>query len=169
MFMASRAGAAQGRAVLVAHDGCAADGASVRQMVRLRAFRALGEHDLENFRDDLPCLSDFDGIADADVLVGDEVLIVERRGGDGRPGQMHGSDDGARGENARASDLHDDILQYRLLDLGRVFEGCGPAREFGRAAETGTARKAVELHDGPVDIIRQVVALCPYRGRAYRE
>lgn len=126
-------------------------------MVRLRAFRALGEHDLKNLRDDLPCLSDFDGIADADVLVGDEVLIVECRGGDGRPGQMHGSDDGTGRENARASNLHDDILQYRLLDLGRVFEGCGPAREFGRAAETGTARKAVELHDSPVDIIRQVI------------
>ena len=155
---ALRAGAAQSRAVLIAHDGRAADGAFVRQVIGLRALRAPGEHDLENFRDDLACFPDLDGIADADVLIRNKILIVERRGGDGRSGQMHGSDDGARGENARAAHLHDDILQYRLLDLGRVFEGCCPAREFGRAAETGAARKAVELHNGPVDIIRQVIA-----------
>ena len=155
---ALRARAAQGSAVLIAHDRRAADGAAVRQAVRHGVRRALCGNDLQDLRDDLPCLADPDGVADADILVGDKVLVVERRGGDGRPGEMDRGHDRPRGQHARAPHLHDDILQHGLLDLRRVFEGRRPARELRRAAEPLAPGQTVELHDGSVDIIRQLIA-----------
>ena len=53
-----RPGAAQKRAVLVLLHRRAADRAAVRQMVGHRPLRALGKIDLQNFRNDLPCLAD---------------------------------------------------------------------------------------------------------------
>ena len=92
--------------------------------------RPFGQDDLQNFRDDLPGLTDLYGIADADVLVGDKILIVERGRRHGRSRKMHRCDDGARRQDAGAPHLYDDILQDGLLDLRRVFEGRRPAREF---------------------------------------
>ena len=158
---ALRAGAANGRAVFVALHGRAADRAEFRQMIGLRLCRALFLHHGENFRNDLARLADADGIADADVLLGDKVLIVQRGVRDRRSGQTHGADHRLRRQHAGPSDLDDDVLDHRFLDLRRVFIGTGPAREFRRAAEHRPVGKRVQLHDRAVDVKGIVIASLP--------
>ena len=153
-----RARAAQCHAVLVAHDRRAADRAAARQLVGHSIRRALVQLDLKNFGDDLPCLPDLDRVTDADVLFRDEILIVERRGCDRRPGQMHRRNDGARRQDACPPDLYHNILQHGRLDLRRIFERCGPARELRRAAHAFARGEVVQLHDRAVDVVGERIA-----------
>ena len=140
------------RAVLITLHGCAADRTPVRQEIRRGSLRPLFWHDLENFGDDLPCLADFDRVSDADILLGDEVLIMKRCCRNRRSRQVHRRDNGPGRQYPCSPNLYDDVLQDSLLDLGRIFERRRPAGEFGRAAQGVPVGQAVQLDDGTVDI-----------------
>ena len=127
-----RARAARGALALGAVDRRAADRTAVRQTVGLRAVGALVLQHAHDLRNDLARLAHHDGVADADVLLVDEVLVVERRVRDGRSGQMHRLKDRLRRQHARAAHLHDDVRHAGLLLLGRVLVGDGPARHLAR-------------------------------------
>ena len=152
---ALRTRAAQSGTVRIAHDRRAALGARVRHTKRDRAIRTLFAHDGEDLGNDLPRLLHEHRVADAQVEIVDEVLIVQRGVRDGRPRQTHRLDDRLRREHARAPDLHDDVAHAALLFLRRVLICHRPAREFCRAAEILPLRKIVDLDDRAVDIERE--------------
>ena len=145
------------RAVLITLHRCAADRTPVRQEIWRGSLRPLFWHDLENFRDDLPCLADFDRVSDADILLGDKVLIMKRRRCHRGSRQVHRRDNGPGRQYPCSPNLYDDVLQDSLLDLGRIFERRRPARELRRASHARAPRKVIELHDRAVNVIRQVI------------
>ena len=149
---ALRARAAQSRTVRITHDGCAALRAGIRHMKRHRPLRPLAAHDGEDLGDDLPRFLHKHRVADAQVEVIDEVLIVQRGVRDGRAGQTHRLDDRLRREHARAANLHDNVAHAALLLLRRVLIRHCPARELRRAAEILPLHKVVDLDDRTVDI-----------------
>ena len=71
-----RPGAAQGCAILVPLHRRSADGAGMGQIVGLRPGGTLARHHGDDLRDDLPGLLHHHGIPDADILLGDVILIV---------------------------------------------------------------------------------------------
>ena len=154
---AFRTGAPKRRTVLITLHGCAADWAPLGQEIRRGSLRPLFWHDLENFGDDLPCLADFDRVSDADILLGNEVLIMKRRCCHRGSCQVHRRDNGPGRQYPSPPDLYDDVLQYSFLDFGRVFERRRPARELRRASHARASRKVIELHDRAVNVVRQVI------------
>ena len=153
------AGTAHGRAVLIPHHLGAAHRAGIREEIGLCIHRAAGLVHLENLRDNLACFADFYGIADADVLIGDEVLVVEGGIGDGGTGQAHRHHHGLGRQDAGASHLHHNVLYHSLLDLRRIFEGRRPARELRGAAQPRPSGEIVDLDDRAVNVKGKVTAV----------
>ena len=151
-----RPGAAQERTVLVLLHRCAADRAAVGQMVGRRSLGALGKIDLQNFRDDLPCLADEDGIANADVPLPDEILIVQRGVCHRRARQTDRPHHGLGGQHAGPSHLHHDVLHHGGLDLRGILVGSSPLGELSGIAQPFPLRKIVYLDDRTVDIADQL-------------
>ena len=161
---ALRAGAAQSRAILVPHHLRAADGAAVRQRVGLCAVRTLVRHHGHDLGDDLPRLAHQHRVADADVLLGDIVLIMQ--GGVGHSGarQTHRLQLRLGSQHASASYLHHDIAEHRLLGLWRVLVGDGPAGTLGSTAKHLTLRQVVQLNDRAVDVEGETLPTVAQRG-----
>ena len=149
---AFRARAAQRHAVLVADDRRAALRATLRHMKRHGIRRALVPHDGEHLRNDLARLLHQHRVADAQIELVDEILIVQRGVRHRRPGQTHGVNDGLRRQHAGAAHLHHNIAHTALLFLRRVLIGHRPARELRRAAERFALRQTVDLDDRAVDV-----------------
>ena len=106
-----------------------------RGEIERRGFlRALSRDDTHDARDDLAGLFDDDGVALADVLARDLVLVVQRGAFDGGTGEGHGFELGDRGHGAGASDLERDRAQARGRAVRREFAGDRPVREFARRA-----------------------------------
>ena len=68
--------AAHGNAVRIPLHRRGADRAQQRDRIGHGSGGALFPFHPQDFRDDLPCLADFNGIADADILFGDEILVM---------------------------------------------------------------------------------------------
>ena len=128
-------------------------------MKRHRALRPLIAHDGEDLGDDLPSLLHEHHVADAQVEVVDEVLIVQRGVRDGRAGQTHRLNDRLRREHTRAADLHDNVAHTALLLLRRILICHRPARELCRAAEILPLCKVVDLDDRTVNVERERLAV----------
>ena len=79
----------------------------------------------------------------------------------GRSGKAHGIDHSLGRQNARTSDLNDNVPDNAFLFLRRVLVSDRPAREFGRAAERSALREAVDLDDGSVNIERELLPIVP--------
>ena len=86
--------AAHGRGALLAHNGAAARRARVGQMVR-HSPRRVG-NDGDDFGDDLAGLAQTHGVADADILFGNEVLVVQGGAADGRAREQDRLEHGRR-------------------------------------------------------------------------
>ena len=151
-----RPGAAQERTVLVLLHGCAADRAAVGQMIGRSSLGALGKIDLQNFRDDLPCLADENGIADADVPLPDEILIVQRGVCHRRARQTDRPHHRLGGQHAGPSHLHHDVLHHGGLDFRGILVGSSPLGELGGIAQPFPLRQIVHLDDRTVDIADQL-------------
>ena len=109
-------------------DRCPAGRADFRHLVGRGILRVVD--DADDLRDDVAGLPHLNGVADAKPELADEVLVVE--GGAGYRGacQKYRVKAGGGGEHAGASHSYLDAAQGGLLDLRRVLEGDGPAREF---------------------------------------
>ncbi len=99
-----------------------------------------------------------DGIAFADVLALDLVLVVQCRA-------LH--DDAADGnrlelcdrrQRAAPAHLNDDVVDDRLGLLRRKFMGEGPARRAAHEAQTLLEIEIVDLVDDAIDVVRQAGA-----------
>ena len=78
---------------------------------------------------------DDDGVADAHVLAGELVVVVQGRTRDDRAVDGGGVELRHGREHAGTTHLHGDVAQNGRLFLGRELEGDGPARRLGGEAQ----------------------------------
>ena len=126
-------------------------------MIGRRPLGAPGKIDFQNFWDDLPCLADEDGIANADVPLPDEILIVQRGVRHRCSRQTDRPHNGLGSQHAGSSHLHHDVLHHGGLDLRRILVGCGPLGELGGIAQPFPLRQIVHLDDRAVDVADQLL------------
>ena len=145
--------------VHLAHRRRAAGGTGVRELVGVRAMRPLVEQDFHHLRDHVARALDHDGVADANILARNLVLVVQRR-------VLH--DDAANGdrieprdrrERAGAANLDVDRAQHRRRALRRKFVRDSPSRRARDEAEALLIREIVDLVDDAVDIVAERRAL----------
>ena len=113
----------------------AADRADLRKHIGLGAARPLVEHDLQNLRDDVAGALDAHGVADADVLARDLVLVVQRRIGDDDAADRHRIELRDRRQRAGAADVDFDAAQDGRRLFGRELVRDRPARRARDEAE----------------------------------
>ena len=109
---------AAGRLVGLAHGVAAAGRADLRHLEGLGALGPLVEDDAHHLRDDVAGAAHDHRVADADVLAGDLVLVVQRGVGDDDAADGHRLELGGRRQRAGAADLDLDVEQARRRLLG---------------------------------------------------
>ena len=106
----------------------------------------------DHMRDHLASLLHHQHIADADVLAGDLVCVVQARPTDDRAREFHRLEVGHRRDRAAAAHLHADPGEpgrgLELLEL----PGDRPPRTFGRRPEDPLLVKPVDLHHEAIDL-----------------
>ena len=145
-----RVHAAQGSLVLQMHYRRTAGGTDRGHSVGFSSLCMMGDPD--DLRDDIARLAHLNGVPDAQPELPDEVLVVEGGAGYRSTCQKHRVKAGGGGKHAGAPHSHLDAAQGGLLDLRRVFEGDGPAREFVGGAQQFPLCKVVHLDHGTVHI-----------------
>ena len=124
--------------------------AKFRHLVRL-SVRFMAGH-TDDLRDDITRFAHLNGISDTQTQLTDKIFIV--KGGTGNRGtcQKHRVKAGSGSQNAGAPHADFNTAQCSLLDLGRIFERNGPAREFVGGAQQFPLCKVVHLDHGTVHI-----------------
>src|SRR6516162_644092 len=122
------AGAAARDLARLAHREATADRAVVGRYVGLRILRSAIEHHRDDLRDHIAGALHDDGIADADILTGDLVLIVQGGALDDDTADGDRLEHRDRSERALAANLDRDVAQHRLRLLRREFLRDRPAR-----------------------------------------
>ncbi len=158
-----------GRAVLVRAPVI---GLALRAQQRGAAHRAIlgegpgrsplgpqGQDRADDLGYDVAGLAHDDRVALAHVLGPHLVLVVERGGAHGGAADEHRLEHGEGGGPAGAADRHHDLTQPRGALLGRVFKGDGPPGGVRRRADLPALGQVVDLHDDPVDLVVEVVAV----------
>ena len=145
--------------VCFADHGLAAGGAHLRHFIGRGVF-AVAHHG-DDLRDDVAGLADDDRVADADILFGNEVLIVQRGAADRGAGKQRRPEHAGRRQNARAAHVDLDVEQRGFFFLRRVFIGDGPLGKLGGGAERFAHGEIVHLDYGAVNVERQRAADLP--------
>jgi len=92
-----------------------------------RPFAALGER-RENLRDHVARALHLHEVADAQILLVNQLLIVQRRELHRRAADLHRLEDRVRVERTRAPDVHLDAQEPRDRDVRRELSRDGPTR-----------------------------------------
>ena len=119
----------------------------------------LSSDDLEDLRNDVARALHHDRVADAHVLAGDLVLVVQGGVGDDDAADRDGLELGDRGQRAGAPDLDLDRLEHGRRPLGGELVRDRPARAARDEAEPLLQREIVDLVDDAVDVVAEVCAL----------
>lgn len=153
------AGAAASDIVALAHGLGAADRAMGREDVGDGVRRAPLQHDRDDLGDDIAGALQHDGVAYADVLAGDLVLVVEGGIADHHAADGHGREAGHGRQGAGAADLDVDALQHGGRLLRGELVGDGPAGATGDESEALLPVQPVDLVDHPVDVVAECRAV----------
>ena len=121
--------------------------------------RACAEHRADDLGDDVARLAHDDGVARAHVLQADLVLVVQAGELDGRAGDDDRAQLGERRRPPGAPDRDEDVLEQRRALLGRELVGDRPPGRVRGRAERPLEGEVVHLHDDPVDLVAEVVAV----------
>ena len=153
--------AAECHTILIPHYGSAADGTLGGDFIGYGIGRTLVHHHFHNFGDNLTRLADDDRVADANILAGDEILIMKGGKGHGAACQADRFKHRLRCQYARAPHLDHNIFQHRRLLLRRVLVGYRPAGTLGGAAQHIALGEVVQLHHRAVNVKGIVAPLFP--------
>ena len=147
---AFRVDTAQSSFIFQVHCRGTAGGAEFRHLVRL-SIRFVAGH-TDDLRNDITRFAHLNGISDTQTQLTDKIFIV--KGGTGNRGtcQKHRVKTGGGSQNAGASHADFNTAQCSLLDLGRILECNGPAREFVGGAQQFPLCKVVHLDHSTVHI-----------------
>ena len=124
----------------------------VGEAERFGAARRVGD-DAEDLRDHVAGPLQHHGVADADVLAGDLVLVVQRGAGDDDAADIDRLKPCDRGQRAGAADLDVDLFEQRDGLLGGEFPGDGPAWGAADEAHSALQREVVDFVDDAVDVV----------------
>ena len=139
--------------VLLALDGGGAGGAGRGHGENALGAVAQAEHGRHHLRDHVARALHDHGVADADVLAVDVLLVVERGHAHARAAHHHRGQHGEGVERARAAHVHGDVEQLRGALLGRELVGRGPARLAPHHAHLRPRPGVVDLHHHAVDVV----------------
>ena len=115
------------------------------------------EHRPHHLGDHLAGADDLDPVADADVLLRDQILVVQRRGAHRDARDHDRLQHGVGIERAGAADVDPDLLQAGHGHLGRELPGDGPARlAAAHHAELAVEVEPVHLDHDAVGLERQL-------------
>uniref|UniRef100_A0A0N4ZWK6 Amidase domain-containing protein n=1 Tax=Parastrongyloides trichosuri TaxID=131310 RepID=A0A0N4ZWK6_PARTI len=153
------AGAAALDLVPLAHGFGAADGADGGEDVRDGALGTQRIDHADDLGDDVAGALQDDGVADADVLAGDLVLVVQGGVADHDAADGDGMQAGDGGQGAGAADLDVDAFQNGRGLLRRELVGDGPSRASGDEAEALLPVQTVDLVDHAVDVVAEAAAV----------
>ena len=147
---AFRVDTAQSGFIFQVHCRGTAGGAEFWHLVLL-CIRFVAGH-TNDLRNDITRLAHLNGISDTQTQLTDKIFIV--KGGTGNCGscQKHRVKAGGGSQNAGASHADFNTAQCSLLDLGRILERNGPAREFVGGTHQFPLCKVVHLDHGTVHI-----------------
>ena len=151
-------GTADSRTIRIPSNRSPANRAFVRQDVRHCISRTFCLVHIQDLRNDFTGFTDGDRITDADVLLRNEILIMERCIGHSRAGKMHRCHDCLGGQHAGSAHLHHNILHNRRLDLRRIFIGSSPTGKLGGTAHLRPLSQIIDFNHSTVNVIRKVVA-----------
>ena len=112
----------------------------------------------DDLGDDVARLAHLHGIPDAHIQRSDNIAVMQAGTGNTGPGQENRVKHCGGRQNSGAADRDFDIPDHRFLDLGRILEGNGPAREFVGAAQQVAGGQIIDLYDSAVNIERQRAA-----------
>ena len=159
---AGTVGASPRRAlVLIAENRLPAGGADGGEAeVTLLAVSLFGDG-AHHLRDDVSRFLHDNGVPDVDVTLPDEVLVMQRRAGNGGSRQTHRRQNCGGGQHAGAPHGNLHVQQFGFFLLGREFVSHRPFRGVGALAEYRAVGKAVDLDDHAVNVIGQGIAQCP--------
>ena len=107
-----RTGAADVGPLFVPFHRCAAFRAHFGKFIGNRSLRAFVQVYRENFRNNLPRLAHQNRVADTDVLLGDEILVVEGGVGHGGSCQTHRLHDRLGGEHPGPAHLNHNVRHF---------------------------------------------------------
>ena len=145
-------GAAQESAIFILFHLCAADRTVCRQEISFRSFGTFGKVHLQNFRNDLSGLPDQNRITNADIPLGDEVLIVQCGIGHGGSRQTHSLHHSFRGQHSGTSHLDHDILHHCGLNLRRILICHSPSGALCGAAHAAALGQVIHFYHRTVDV-----------------
>ncbi len=153
------AGAAPHRLARIAHGGAAANRAMVGKDVGQGFRRSALRHRSQDLRNDVARALQHHGVANANILAGDFVLVVQRG-----PRHKHAADIDRlqrrdRRQRAGTADLDQNVLQNRRRLLGGKLPGDGPARFAAGETKSGLQRQVIDLVHHAIDVVRQRRAL----------
>ena len=113
--------------------------------------------DADDVRDDLARLLDDDRVADADVLAGDLLGVVQADAADRRAGDLHRLQVGRGREGAALADGDEDVVDARGRFVLLELVGDEPARRLAGGAEPLALVEAVDLEHEAVDFEVELV------------
>ena len=138
-----------------AHRMAAAHRTDGRELEGLCRFRPLLENNFDDLRDDVAGALHDDGIADADVLARDLVLVVQRRVRDDNAADRNRLELCDRRQRASAANLNFNAAQHRRRLFGGELVRDGPARRARHESEPLLIIETVHLVDDAVDIVAE--------------
>ena len=150
--------AADSRLVLIVVHRRTADRTEFRELIRHGIQRAPVLFHADDLRNDFSGFSDGNNVAHAGIELTDKIAVVQRCAGHRGARKPYRLKHGIRRQHAGASHRDDDILEKRLLDLGRVLVRRRPPREFRGRAERFTLREGVDLDNSTVNVEIQLTA-----------
>ena len=154
-----RTGAAQEGTFRIPFSFCAAYRTVAGQEISNGIRRPLCKIDFQNFRNDLTRLANQHRVANADIPLGNEVLIVKCGVGNRRTRQTDGTHHSLGGQYAGTAHLHHDILHHRGFDLRRILVCHCPLGELGCCTQSLPLGKVVDLDDSAIDVAAQCLTV----------
>ena len=152
-------GTTQERTFLILLSRRSAYGASAGQNIGNRSIGTLGKVDFQNFRNDLTGFSDLHGVTNADITLGNKVLIVQRCIGHRRSCKAHRAHNSLRRQHTGSAHLHNDILHHGRFDLRRVLIGNCPLGALCRRTHALPLGKVADLDDSTVNIAGKLLPI----------
>ena len=150
--------AADSRLVLIVVHRRAAHRTELRELIRHGIQRTPVLFHADDLRNDFSGFSDGNNVAHAGIELTDKIAVMQRCAGHRGARKPYRLEHGIRCQHAGASHRDDDILEKRLLDLGRVLVRRRPPREFRGRAERFTLCEGVDLDNSTVNVEIQLTA-----------
>jgi len=118
----------------------------------------VGRDDLDHFGNHIACPADHHLVSDADIFFPDLLLVVEGCSADHDAADADGLHDGNGRQDARASDLNDDVLDHRPLQDSRKLARYRPAWTARDGSKALLQVQVVYLDHNSVNFVREFIA-----------